>query len=113
MNKRIPMTNVDRAQLRAFVSEGFEALGLTEEDAGIFADALIFSELRFHPGQGQGVARLRRYHERIGNGEVNPRAGWSIVKEGPALANRCFGFGNPAMGQGFLGQRIAAAGRHL
>ena len=35
MNKRIPMTNVDRAQLRAFVSEGFEALGLTEEDAGI------------------------------------------------------------------------------
>ncbi|MAX75061.1 MAG: malate dehydrogenase [Nioella sp.] len=86
MNKRIPMTNVDRAQLRAFVSEGFEALGLTEEDAGIFADALIFSELRFHPGQGQGVARLRRYHERIGNGEVNPRAGWSIAKEGPALA---------------------------
>lgn len=86
MTQAIPMTNVDRAQLRAFVSEGFEALGLTSEDAGIFADALIFSELRFHPGQGQGVARLRRYHERIGNGEVNPRAGWSVIKEGPALA---------------------------
>ncbi len=86
MTKMIPMTNVDRAQLRAFVCEGFEALGLTVEDAGIFADALIFSELRFHPGQGQGVARLRRYQERIGNGEVNPRAGWSLVKEGPALA---------------------------
>ena len=82
----IKMTNVDREQLRAFVSEGFEALGLTAQDAGIFADALIFSELRFHPGQGQGVARFRRYYERIGNGEVNPHAGWSVLKESPALA---------------------------
>jgi LDH2 family malate/lactate/ureidoglycolate dehydrogenase len=80
------MTNVDREQLRGFVSEGFKTLGLTTEDAQIFANALIFSELRFHPGQGQGVARLRRYQERIGNGEVNPDAGWSIIKEGPALA---------------------------
>ncbi|SMY06106.1 Ldh family oxidoreductase [Flavimaricola marinus] len=86
MSTPIKMTNVDREQLRGFVTEGFAALGLTDEDAGIFANALIFSELRFHPGQGQGVARLRRYHERIGNGEVNPRAGWSILKEGPALA---------------------------
>ncbi|SDX60310.1 Ldh family oxidoreductase [Roseicitreum antarcticum] len=86
MSTPIPMTNVDRDQLRAFVTEGFTALGLTAEDAGIFADALVFSELRFHPGQGQGVARLRRYQERIGNGEVNPRAGWSVIKEGPALA---------------------------
>lgn len=86
MTQPVSMTNVDRDQLRAFVAEGFEALGLTVEDAGIFADALVFSELRFHPGQGQGVARLRRYQERIDNGEVDPRAGWSVVKEGPALA---------------------------
>jgi LDH2 family malate/lactate/ureidoglycolate dehydrogenase len=86
MTQAIAMTNVDREQLRSFVSEGFQTLGLAAEDAGIFANALIFSELRFHPGQGQGVARLRRYHQRIGNGEVNPRAGWSIIKEGPALA---------------------------
>jgi len=86
MTQAIPMTNVDRDSLLAFVAEGFEKLGLTPEDAGIFAGALVFSELRFHPGQGQGVARLRRYQQRIGSGEVNPRAGWSIVKEGPALA---------------------------
>lgn len=86
MTQSIPMTNVDRAQLLDFVTKGFQALGLTAEDAGIFAGALVFSELRFHPGQGQGVARLRRYHERISKGEVNPRAGWSIIKEGPALA---------------------------
>ncbi|MEM6741558.1 MAG: Ldh family oxidoreductase [Pseudomonadota bacterium] len=83
---RIPMTNVDRAELRTFVAAAFGALGLSEEDAGIFADALVFSELRFHPGQGQGVARLRRYQERIGNGEVDPRADLIVVKDGPALA---------------------------
>ena len=78
MAASIPMTNVDKAELLAFVTEAFHALGLTAEDAAIFAGALVFSELRFHPGQGQGVARLRRYHERIGKGEVNPRAGWSV-----------------------------------
>lgn len=86
MTAAITMTRVEQSSLRAFVTEGFERLGLTPEDAGIFADALIFSELRFHPGQGQGVSRLRRYHHRITAGEVNPRAGWSIQKEGPALA---------------------------
>ncbi len=86
MTRPIPMTNVDRAQLRSFVAEGFEALGLSGEDAGIFADALVFSELRFHPGQGQGVARLRRYQARINAGEVDPRAPLSVVKESAALA---------------------------
>ncbi|SDE98784.1 Ldh family oxidoreductase [Limimaricola pyoseonensis] len=84
--RAITMTNVGRESLRAFVAEGFRALGLTEEDAGIFADALIFSELRFHPGQGQGVMRLRRYQQRIGNGEVAPRADWTVLKEAPSLA---------------------------
>lgn len=86
MTAAIAMTRVAQDSLRAFVAEGFERLGLTPEDAGIFADALIFSELRFHPGQGQGVSRLRRYHQRISSGEVDPRAGWSVLKEGPALA---------------------------
>ena len=80
------MNNVDKADLLAFVAETFQALGLTAEDAAIFAGALVFSELRLHPGQGQGVSRLRRYQDRIGKGEVNPRAGWSVVKESPALA---------------------------
>ena len=82
----IPMTRVPKGELRAFVAAAFEALGLTAEDASMFAGALVFSELRFHPGQGQGVARLRRYQSRIGNGEVDPRAPLTTVKEGPALA---------------------------
>ncbi len=82
----IPMTNVTRESLDAFMFEGFLTLGLSRADARIFADALIFSELRFHPGHGQGVKRLRRYHERISQGLVDPKAAWEIVKESPALA---------------------------
>lgn len=82
----ISLTNVDRASLERFMAAGFEALGLASEDARLFADALVFSELRFHPGHGQGVQRLRRYQERIGMGLVDPRAPFEIVKESPALA---------------------------
>ena len=82
----IPMTAVTRDSLDAFMFEGFRVLGLRDADARIFADALIFSELRFHPGHGQGVKRLRRYHERISQGLVDPAAAWEVVKESPALA---------------------------
>ena len=82
----IAMTRVGMGSLRDFVAEAFRALGLAADDAAIFADALIFSELRFHPGQGQGVARLRRYQERISRGEVNVSAKIEVVKEGPSLA---------------------------
>lgn len=82
----ISLTNVTQSSLHAFLKAGFEALGLVAEDAGLFADALIFSELRFHPGHGQGVRRIRRYQERIGLGQTDPRAPLEIVKESPALA---------------------------
>ena len=82
----IAMTNVTRDSLAAFMEEGFRVLGLSEPDARTFAEALIFSELRFHPGHGQGVKRLRRYHERISQKLVDPAARWEVIKESPALA---------------------------
>lgn len=82
----ISLTSVSRQSLEAFMREGFEALGLSSGDAAIFADALIFSELRFHPGHGQGVRRIRRYQERIGEKLVDPVAPFEIIKESPALA---------------------------
>ena len=82
----IPMTAVTRDSLQAFMTEGFTRLGLPPDDAAIFAAALIFSELRFHPGHGQGVKRLRRYHERITQGLVNPVTRLETIKESPALA---------------------------
>ncbi len=82
----IPMTCVTRDSLQAFMEEGFRTLGLPDSDAHLFADALIFSELRFHPGHGQGVKRLRRYHERISKGLVDPQTRLEVIKESPALA---------------------------
>ena len=67
----IEMQKVDVKELSEFVLNSFLAMGLREEDAQIFTDALIFSELRFHPGQGQGVQRLPVYFKRIKNKEIN------------------------------------------
>jgi LDH2 family malate/lactate/ureidoglycolate dehydrogenase len=82
----ITLTSVTRQSIDAFMREGFEALGLTRDDARLFADALVFSELRFHPGHGQGVRRIKRYRERIAGKMVDPRARFEIVKQSPALA---------------------------
>jgi LDH2 family malate/lactate/ureidoglycolate dehydrogenase len=82
----IAMTSVTKDSLLAFMAAGFRALGLRPDDAQTFAEALVFSELRFHPGHGQGVKRLRRYKDRIEAHQVDPRAPWTILKESPALA---------------------------
>ncbi|WP_293861625.1 Ldh family oxidoreductase [uncultured Alsobacter sp.] len=77
---------VDADRLLSFTQAAFRAMGLDEEQAAITAGALVYSELRFHPGQGQGVRRLRAYRERIGGSVIDPRARFEIVKESPALA---------------------------
>lgn len=82
----IPMTAVTRESLEVFVIDLLGAMGLSEEDADIFGRALIFSELRFHPGHGQGVKKLRRYQERFREGFIDLSARWEVVKESPSLA---------------------------
>ena len=82
----VPLTRVTPESLRAFVHDLLRAMGLPEEEATIFGGALIFSELRFHPGHGQGVKKLRRYAGRFSAGAIDPTAEWEIVKESPALA---------------------------
>jgi len=80
------MTAVTRESLGPFVIEILRAMGLPEEEAAIFGGALLFSELRFHPGHGQGVKKLRRYGDRFARGLMDPAAPWEVVKESPALA---------------------------
>jgi LDH2 family malate/lactate/ureidoglycolate dehydrogenase len=72
--------------LAAFTLACFKAMGLNDEQAKLCAHALMFSELRFHPGQGQGVRRLPTYFERIRNGWIDLNAPFEIIKESPALA---------------------------
>ena len=83
---RVPMTAVTPDSLKRFVFDVLRAMGLPDEEAEIFGGALIFSELRFHPGHGQGVKKLRRYWGRFDEGGIDPGAPWEIVKESPALA---------------------------
>jgi len=80
------MQRVDADALLGFAVACFEAMGVRPEDAAICADALLQSELRYHPGQGQGVRRLASYRNRIRLGQVDVDAPFEIVKESPALA---------------------------
>jgi LDH2 family malate/lactate/ureidoglycolate dehydrogenase len=61
-------------------------MGVAPDDARVCADALMQSELRYHPGQGQGVRRLLSYDERIRLGRVDVHAPFEVLKESPALA---------------------------
>jgi LDH2 family malate/lactate/ureidoglycolate dehydrogenase len=77
---------VDAAALDRFVYECFGAMGVPQQTARYCADALMQSELRYHPGQGQGVRRLLVYEMRISRGYVDVHAPFEVLKESPALA---------------------------
>lgn len=86
MTTSIEMVRVRLRSLEAFAGACLRAMGLSDEQAAIMGAALVYSELRFHPGQGQGVRRLRSYREQLRSGVVDPRAPIEVVKESPALA---------------------------
>ncbi len=82
----IPMTAVTLESLERFVFDVLGAMGLPDDEARVFGGALVFSELRFHPGHGQGVKKLRRYHGRFVEKLVDVGAPFEVVRESPALA---------------------------
>ncbi len=82
----IAMVKVALEELRPFCVDSFVAMGVAPEDARITGNALIYSELRFHPGQGQGVRRLLAYRTRIAEGKLDVHARFEVVKQSPALA---------------------------
>ena len=88
--QRIPspveMTKVAYDDLRRFTHEALLAMKTTPEEAEATAEALLYSELRFHPGQGQGVRRLVNYRKRIADGMISIGAPFEVLKESAALA---------------------------
>jgi len=82
----ISMITVDVDALDAFVHRAFLAMGLSQREADICAAGLMGSELRCLPGQGQGVARLTGYYDRISTGLYQPGTAIKVIKESPALA---------------------------
>jgi LDH2 family malate/lactate/ureidoglycolate dehydrogenase len=77
---RAVATCVPVGVLEAFVREAMPAMGVPEEYADIWTDALLTASLRSLPGQGQGVQRLPVYFDRIERGVIRVDAELEIVR---------------------------------
>ena len=75
--------NVSEAALRATVTQIFEKLGLTPQDAAEGADVLTMTDLR--GVETHGVSNmLRAYVRDYKAGKLDPKPGWRIVRQSPA-----------------------------
>ena len=81
--------------LRDFANNFMQALGATVEEADIISNGLMTASQWWHPGQGQGLEKLFRYHRRVKNGGIVPSAPMEWLKDGPsyALLDAAKGFG--------------------
>ena len=81
--------------LNRFTIDFMRGLGATTEEAEIISDGLMTASQWWHPGQGQGLEKLFRYHRRVGNGGIIPNAPMHWLVDGPAYAllNAAKGFG--------------------
>ena len=76
---------VDHDPLRATCAELLERAGMPEDDARLAADVLVSADLR--GVDTHGVSNLMRsYITGLGNGHLNPRPNWKIVRETPSCA---------------------------
>jgi L-2-hydroxycarboxylate dehydrogenase (NAD+) len=76
---------VSEAALRATVTQIFEKLGVSAEDAAEAADVLTMTDLR--GVETHGVSNmLRMYVRDYRAGKLDPRPGWRVVRESPATA---------------------------
>lgn len=81
--------------LHEFTVDFMRALGAAAEEAAIISDGLMTASQWWHPGQGQGLEKLFRYHRRVKNGGIAPNAPMKWLKDGPsyALLDAAKGFG--------------------
>ncbi len=76
---------VPHESLRETVTAIFEKMGTTSEDAAEGADVLVATDLR--GVETHGVSNmLRSYVQGYGQGSLNPRPDWKIVRESPGTA---------------------------
>ena len=72
--------------LRSFAENFMMALGATQAEAEIISDGLMTASQWWHPGQGQGLEKLFRYHRRVKNGGIIPNADMEWLTDGPSYA---------------------------
>src|SRR5262247_4253437 len=76
---------VSEAALRRTVTQIFEKLGLSKDDAAEGADVLTMTDLR--GVETHGVSNmLRQYVRDYRAGKLDPRPGWKVVRQSPATA---------------------------
>lgn len=73
------MRTYSKARLESLISKLAQAIGLNQEDAGLFADALVDADV--HGVSTHGVSRLNIYLRRIQAGLIRPNAELKIVRE--------------------------------
>ncbi len=72
--------------LEDFAFRCLRALGATADEAEIISDGLMTASQWWHPGQGQGLEKLFRYHRRVKNGGIQPDAPMRWRRDAPAFA---------------------------
>jgi LDH2 family malate/lactate/ureidoglycolate dehydrogenase len=77
-------SRVAASTLRDFAAAILGRAGMPDEDAGICADAMVWSDLRGRPAHGV-AARLPQVLGRLREG-TNPAPRWSIVQESAGIA---------------------------
>ena len=80
------MTRVPDDTLRTFAEAIFAALSVDQASAQTLTDGILQGALRGHPGQGQGMGRLRGYANRITRGEIDIHAATEVIKDTPVMA---------------------------
>src|SRR5262245_18172923 len=76
---------VSEAALRRTVTQIFEKLGVSPDDAAEGADVLTMTDLR--GVETHGVSNmLRMYVRDYKAGKLDPRPGWRVVRESPGTA---------------------------
>lgn len=86
MASTVQTVRIPPEELRGQAEKILVACGATPEEAAIQADARLQGELRGHPGQGQGMRGLARYHAMLANGGIVAGAPFEVVKETPVMA---------------------------
>ena len=70
-------------ELRTFVTSLMEEGGLCKEDAALFADSLLYAEMRGI--SSHGLTRLATYYRRVKEGMVDAKAKPRIISDLPSL----------------------------
>src|SRR5206468_10340331 len=76
---------VSEAELRRTVTQIFEKVGVSKDDAAEAADVLTMTDLR--GVETHGVSNmLRAYVRDYKAGKLDPRPGWRVLRESPGTA---------------------------